>query len=78
MRFKDLGDAGNVTTSTYACDDGIQTFGEVRQNFQRGGAGVNLYVGWVFKLLGNPCAWRGIRQFLGPRNRPFHAFFAWS
>ena len=68
--------AGDMAASAHAGDDGVQALGEVGQNFQRGGAGVDFHIGRIFKLLWHPGAGRGIDQFLGAGDGAFHAFFA--
>ena len=70
-----LGHARQVAARAYAGDQHVQPIGEVRQNFLGRGGFVDVYVGGVFKLLGNPCAGSLCRQFLRAGDGALHAFF---
>ena len=66
-----------MPTCAYTRDERIQALGKVSQNFQSGGADMDLDVGRVLKLLRHPSTRGGIHQFLGSGDSAFHAFFAW-
>ena len=59
-----------------AGDEDIEPFGEIGEDFLRGGAGVNLDIGRVFELLGNPGAGVLGGEFGGALDGAFHAALA--
>ena len=75
MGFQHARYASQVATGANAGDQHVQPLGEVGQDFLRRGAGVDVGVGGVFKLLRHPRV-GGLRlQLFGAGDGAFHAFF---
>ena len=65
--------AGERATGAHAGHDDVDCAVGVVPDFLGGGLAMNLQVGRVFKLLGDPRVWRLGCQLIGPLNGPLHA-----
>ena len=75
LGLQHLGYTTQVAAGAHAGDDRVDAMGEVGQDFLRGGAHVDVHVGRVFKLLGNPRARGAGGQLFSAGDGAFHAFF---